>query len=445
MNLTFLEGSNNEFSAEVDKYSGAICLFFFSTTRESVTFYCALIKSGCIPLVVSPNASEAYIARLMSLYSPDIYVSNAFRETLGGQKRFEYRTTALFVLDENFSRNVKSTKRECLLLPTSGSTGDPKTVRLTLQNIIAVSSEIANYLRLDPDGDILATTLPPYYSYGLSLIHLTLFESIPLLVSEYKLLSKEYWLDLARNNVTVFSGVPAMYSSLLKSKMLDLIPASISKLTIAGGKLADRELLELIDYCEDKNKEVFVMYGATEAGPRMGFVPPELSRKKLGSAGRALNSGRFSIVNGSEGVGDIIYQGPNVALGYAESKVDVNGADIFRGRLETGDCGYLDDDDFLYITGRKSRMVKIAGLRVNLDQLENSLRQAGIDVALIFDSEKDKIIVYIKNADQKNAVKSQLGEQFEIPLVAILIKVCESFPFLPSGKIDYQNLTDRMD
>lgn len=115
------------------------------------------------------------------------------------------------------------------------------------------------------------------------------------------------------------------------------------------------------------------MYGQTEATARMAVLPPERLADKLGSAGLALPGGRLE----ADDDGEILYHGPNVMMGYADTADDLSRGDDLGGVLRTGDLGRVDPDGFLHITGRLKRMAKIFGIRVNLDDVERMLRGSG--------------------------------------------------------------------
>src|SRR5205085_377478 len=124
---------------------------------------------------------------------------------------------------------------------------------------------------------------------------------------------------------------------------------------------------------------MFVMYGQTEAGPRMTTLPPGRLAAKLGSVGAAIPGGALaSQTAGGETTqpqitGEVIYRGPNVMMGYAETAAELARGDDNGGRLATGDLGYLDADGDLWLTGRSKRIGKVFGVRVQLDDLERAL------------------------------------------------------------------------
>ena len=127
----------------------------------------------------------------------------------------------------------------------------------------------------------------------------------------------------------------------------------------------------------------FVMYGQTEATARIAYVPPDRLSEKLGSAGIAIPGGRLSIEPAGAGTmdgpvtGEVVYEGPNVMLGYATGSGDLALGDELGGVLRTGDIGYLDEDGFLFLVGRSKRIAKVFGLRINLDEVEAAMREHG--------------------------------------------------------------------
>ena len=119
------------------------------------------------------------------------------------------------------------------------------------------------------------------------------------------------------------------------------------------------------------------MYGQTEAGPRITTLQSDEFPENSASVGRALSGGLLSIIDDDgkakpPGIeGNVVYQGPNVMMGYATSREDLALPDVLGGRLETGDRGILSNDGILTLTGRMQRFAKIAGLRIALNEIES--------------------------------------------------------------------------
>ena len=151
------------------------------------------------------------------------------------------------------------------------------------------------------------------------------------------------------------------------------------------------------------------MYGQTEATARISYVPFEKLNDKFGSIGIPIPGGKMSILD-SNGefvkkpykIGEIIYEGPNVFLGYAKNlntlKKSLNQIKL----LKTGDIGYFDDENFFYIKGRNDRTIKLHGNRINLDELQRKITEiTGSKIIVIFNKE-----LIVMTVDKKMLKKS---------------------------------------
>ena len=318
-------------------------------------------------------------------------------------------------------------------LTTSGSTGSPKLVRLTLRNIIANAESIAEYLRIDTDERPI-TMLPMYYSYGLSIINSHLLKGATILLTDKSYAQREFWNFLRENEATSMSGVPYTWEMLRRLRFMRMDLPSVRTMTQAGGKLNAEIALEYIRWAKSVNKQFIVMYGQTEATARMSYLPWERAEEKYASIGVAIPGGTFSLAED----GELIYQGENVSLGYAECAGDLMKGDENHGVLHTGDMARVDEDGFYYITGRKKRFVKVWGNRCNLDQVEQLVKPitttcacAGVD---------DHITVFVTKEGLEKEIKDLLAAKTGLNPIAFAVKVIESIPVTASGKIDYPAL-----
>ena len=129
------------------------------------------------------------------------------------------------------------------------------------------------------------------------------------------------------------------------------------------------------------------MYGAAEATSRMSYLKWKYSFKKIGSIGKPIPGGSFYLIDKkgkkNDKKGELVYQGKNVCMGYAEKLSDLSLPDVNKGILKTGDLAYKDCDGFYYIKGRTNRYVKIYGMRVNLSELETILSKKAIDLIIM--------------------------------------------------------------
>ena len=240
-----------------------------------------------------------------------------------------------------------------LLLSTSGSTGSPKLVRLCAESLLANAESIVEALGIRAT-DVAATTLPLHYCYGLSVLHSHLLVGASLLLTERSVVDEEFWADVATHSVTTFPGVPHTYDLLERSGFADRDVPSLRYLTQAGGRMAPERVGELVALGRRKGFDLVVMYGQTEATARIAVLPPDLAEVAPGAIGRPVPGGRLSlrpVPGAEEGTGELVYEGPNVMLGYAETP-----ADLALGRttdvLATGDLGRLRPDGLWEVVGR---------------------------------------------------------------------------------------------
>ena len=339
---------------------------------------------------------------------------------------------------ENLRQIYKPGSTKChpdlaVCLTTSGSTGSPKLVRLTQRNIIANAESIAEYLHIDADERPI-TMLPMYYSYGLSIINSHLLKGATILLTDKSYAQREFWNFLRENEATSMSGVPYTWEMLRRLRFMRMDLPIVRTMTQAGGKLNAEIAQEYIRWAKSVGKQFIVMYGQTEATARMSYLPWERAEEKYASIGVAIPGGTFSLAED----GELIYQGENVSLGYAECAEDLMKGDENHGVLHTGDMARVDEDGFYYITGRKKRFVKVWGNRCNLDQVEQSVKPitttcacAGVD---------DHITVFVTKEGLEKEIKDLLASKTGLNPIAFAVKVIGAIPVKVSGKIDYQLL-----
>ncbi|MGW6443567.1 AMP-binding protein [Lentzea sp. NPDC055074] len=332
-----------------------------------------------------------------------------------------------------------------VLLPTSGSTGNPKFVRLSRQAISANAEAIAEVLGIDED-EVAPTSLPLHYSYGMSVLNSHLVRGATVVLENSGVVGRGFWDAVERYGITSLAGVPYHYEMLRRLRFDPAKYPALRTLTQAGGKLRPELISEFHTKMTEAGGRMFVMYGQTEAGPRMSTLPSERLTEKLGSVGPALPGGTFAIraEDGTEitepGVtGEVVYRGPNVMMGYAESEAELALGDVTGGELVTGDLGHLDADGYLFVTGRIKRIGKVFGNRVSLDDLEQIVKAHGPAAAV---PAGDKVVVWLDGADKatcKTAAKL-LSETLHLHVTGFDVRPSDGFPLLPSGKIDYRSL-----
>lgn len=336
-----------------------------------------------------------------------------------------------------------------VLLPTSGSTGSPRFVRLSRAALAANAEAIATVLDIGPD-DVAPTSLPLHYSYGMSVLNTHLLRGATVVVEDSGLLARSFWQAVDDHRITSLAGVPHHYRMLRRLRFDPLRHPTLRTLTQAGGALPPDEVLDWHDTMAAVGGRFFVLYGQTEAAPRMATLPPDLLPAKCGSVGRALPGGRFTLrlpagteTDRPDVTGEVVYRGPNVMLGYASTAGDTARGDDHQGVLATGDLGRLDADGCLYLTGRLSRIGKVFGHRVSLDDLERLVRSAGLGVAGVGAVPAgDRVAVYVEGADRRlaTAAAQALADRLRMHVSGFDVRGIRTLPLLSSGKIDYRAL-----
>ncbi|HHT9130526.1 MAG TPA: AMP-binding protein [Candidatus Brocadiaceae bacterium] len=330
-----------------------------------------------------------------------------------------------------------------LLLSTSGSTGSSKFVRLSYRNIQSNAESIVSYLGIN-DTHCAVTALPFHYSYGLSVVNTHLMMGATLLLTDVSLTEPEFWELFKINNVTSLSCIPHSFDLLDKIGFEDMELPSLKYITQAGGRLAPDRVLKYAGIAKRNNWTFFVMYGQTEATARMSYVPPHILENYPECIGVPIPGGEFKIID-EKGVrileadmpGEIVYTGPNVMMGYSSNRNDlVNGAEITE--LKTGDLACRNNDGLYYIVGRKTRFIKIFGLRINLEDVEDQLGKRGIRAVCTGNDEK--LVIATLEVNMVDSIKEMIGDWSKLPRHVIYVLEIEAYPLLASGKIDYVSI-----
>jgi long-chain acyl-CoA synthetase len=411
---------------------------------ESLAGYIGLIRRGAVVALVNHTIHETLFLNLIDKFKPRfIYQPSGFLNHIDNWREvYRFRSYALLQSGQDF--DYKIDENTSLLLSTSGSTGSPEVVRLTDRNILSNTSSIADYLHIS-SKDKAITTMPMSYSYGLSIINSHLYMGASVILTEASVMNRRFWSLLNECAVTTFGGVPYIYEMLSKLKFAQMNVPSIEYITQAGGKLNQTLLKEFSQISKDKSIQFIAMYGQTEATARMSYLPYDKLSTKLGSIGIAIPGGDFWLEDENGGQiqatdipGELVYRGDNVSLGYAKDYCDLEKGDVNKGILKTGDVALKDQDGYYYIVGRKKRFLKLFGNRINLDELEQKIRNIGHECACGGTDENLKIFSTDPEADRQ--IEKYLIELLHINKTGFSIVNIEIIPRNHSGKILYAQL-----
>ncbi len=398
-----------------------------------------------IPIVLLDGSKElSVLQNLMTIYQPEyIWAAPAKLAEIGGETIYSYSSFSLQKMQyETEVEKPEINPELALCLTTSGSTGSPKFVRLSEQNVLANAESIAEYLEID-ENERPVTTLPSYYSYGVSVINSHLIKGATILLTEGTVAQREFWNFMKEQKATSIAGVPYTYEMLKMLRFFRMDLPYLKTMTQAGGKLNKDIAKQYIEFALEKGKRFFVMYGQTEATARMSYLPLEHALDKYASIGVAIPRGKFSLidVNGnvieeSDVDGELVYEGPNVSLGYAECRADLAKGDENHGVLHTGDVARRDADGYYYITGRMKRFVKVWGNRCNLDATEQLVKSITTSCACV--GVDDKITIFVTEQGLEDSIIKMLVSKTGFNNRAFEVKVIDAIPVKSSGKLDYQ-------
>lgn len=343
----------------------------------------------------------------------------------------------------NYKREVFINKDLALLLTTSGSTGNPKLVRISYCNLYENAKSIVKYLEIT-NKEVAITILPMNYSYGLSIINSHLFAGATIILNNKNIFEKEFWELVDKYKVTSISGVPYTYELLDKINFYKMHLPSLKTITQAGGKLSNHLQKKIAEYAYYNDKRFYIMYGQTEATARMAYLPYDDVYKKIGSVGIAIPGGRFelidcygNVITNSNQEGELVYYGLNVAMGYAECLEDLSKNDIWCGALETGDIAKYDNDGYIYIVGRKKRFIKLYGKRISLDDIENIIKKYISNVECMCIGDDEKLDIYITDENSTELIYKILFNEMKLEKRMINMNYVKEIPKNSYGKIKY--------
>jgi len=402
------------------------------------------MRAKAVPVLINDKINNVFFTNLLETYKP-AYI---FLPTAHSQSNFNFTAVYSYgsytLFKTNYNINYHLHDDLALLLTTSGSTGSPKLVKQSYKNIYSNAESITQYLGIT-STDRPITTMPFNYSYGLSIINSHLLKGASIILTDATLMDRRFWDEMRKNNATTFGGVPYIYEMLKKLRFEYMNLSSLKYITQAGGKLSMKLSAEIADICANKGIKFYVMYGQTEATARMAYLPWEYVRTKVGSIGIAIPGGKLwlenenkDVIRKNDTIGELVYQGDNVTMGYAESCFDLQNGDENNGILHTGDLAKRDADNFYYITGRMKRFLKIYGNRINLDEIEELIRNAGYECVCA--GTDDNLKIYITKPDNKDQIVSYIAKRTGINRAVFSLVHIDKIPRNDSGKVQYSAL-----
>ena len=424
-----LAGLVQAFAARI---SGQRRLVFLEVRQDvtSVAAYLGCTQAGHVVHLFSDYADNRLRA-LVERYDPNYVIRH---DDLAGED-----------LTARHHRSLELYPDLCLLLSTSGSTGAPKFVKLSHRNLESNAASIADYLGIGPDDSVLLN-LRLNYAYGLSILNSHLLAGARTVLSDASVTDDAFWNVLKAHKITSFPGVPYSFEVIARGARLRDLP-DLRYVTQAGGRLDAKLVKHFADLGVRQGWQFFVMYGQTEAAPRISYLPPEQAVVHAGCIGMAIPGGRLWLrdeagqpVTRPDVPGELMYEGPNVMMGYAERLSDL-AHDETPPYLATGDVACFNEAGLFYIVGRLKRFVKPFGMRISLDDVQRDAEAFAPGAVVVGNDER--IVIVVDNAVGYAALLRGLpgmARSYGLPENMLRVHQVEAVPRLPNGKTDYQAL-----
>ena len=404
--------------ANLYKDTGAGKVVIFSGNRPGwvYAFYSAW-ANGAIAVPIDFMSSVDDTAYILNDCKPEIiFVSNDTKAVMEEALKKISHETSVFVIDEYENSGTASNEtivniddaedKTAVIIYTSGTTGKPKGVMLSFRNLRANIDGVSKHIPIYREDDVVLMLLPMHHIFPLmGTMIIPIYTGASIAISP-SMTSADIIKTLQDNKVSLIIGVPRLYSAIFKgikgkidaSKIATMLFKLARKIDsygfskvifksvhkkfggavrhmISGGAALDTETgygFRTLGF------KVLEGYGMTEAAPMITFTRPD--KIKVGSPGHALPGVKIKIVEG-----EITASGPNVMQGYYLRPKET--AEVLKdGWLYTGDLGYLDEDEFLHITGRKKEIIVLSsGKNINpaeieekLEKYENLIQEAGV-------------------------------------------------------------------
>lgn len=443
--LTYGELTDKIGQVKVQVEPRSLIFILCKNTVGSVTGYLAFVEQNAVPVTLSSEIDEKLLADLINIYLPAyLWVPDEEKH------RFNYEEIFMlygYSLLKTGNTVYPVNEQVQLCMTTSGSTGSPKLVRYKKENLEHNAKNVAAAFEWD-ENERAICDLGMQYTMGLNVINTHLYVGATVLLTTYNLMSGEFWDFIKKEKGTNFTGVPFSYDILARLHFEKMDLPHLRTLCQGGGRLTDNRFKQLAEYARNTGKRFIASFGTTETAARMACLPAGLAVSKTGSIGRAIPEGELfltdengQVITDANKEGELCYRGPNVTMGYAECREDLEKGDEFQGEYHTGDLARRDEDGCYYVTGRLSRFLKLLGYRISLDQCERLVQQQfGIECACA--GTDKRMNIYITDKGREAEVLEFLSSKTGLFKNLFCVFAVPHIIRNNSGKIQYREMDE---
>ena len=416
----------------------------------SIICYISLVKKRYPVLILDEKISKKFLKKIIKLYKPENIFLSTENSLLRNSKDYKFNFKfKKFQFLKNVNKDTFEIKNHLsILATTSGSTGSAKLVRQSYNNIKSNTYSIIKYLKLNKDN-ITITNLPLSYTFGMSIINTHLEVGSKIVITKKTIFEKKFWELFKIYQINTIYGVPYTYEILDRLNFFSKNTKNLKLLAQAGGKITETLQKKIYLYINKYKKFFSIMYGQAEATTRISYLPYNKFGKKIGSIGIPIPGGKIKLIDDNSqeiknpnNIGEIVYEGKNVCMGYAFDRGDINKKDEWNGKIFSGDLAKRDNEGYYYIVGRKKRFSKIYGLSINLDEIENLLKSKFSFSEFAVISSENKIIIFSSTRGMKDKILNYIRINININIRTFEIIFIKKIPNLSNGKNNYKALLD---
>jgi long-chain acyl-CoA synthetase len=406
---------------------------YIDNSIESISVFWSFMKGNYCIALLSPSLKAHFKNELELLYKPSIIYDKTRNDIMDYEIKSS-KSVIYFKSIQDFEITIYPEIK--LLISTSGTTGSPKFVKLSEENILSNANSICEYLPINAN-DVTPLNLPIFYSYGLSVLTSNSLKGGKIICTNDDVLKKDFWTSFQKYGYTSFAGVPFVYEMLDRIGFTKKNYPSLKYFTQAGGKLQDPLVKKYGEYATQHQLKFYVMYGQTEATARMSYLSPSDTLNKIGSIGKPIPNGSFFI---DEETDELCFKGANIFGGYVQNSNDLisyNQEEILR----TGDLAKVDEDGFYFITGRLKRFTKLFGNRINLDEVESLVaKQFNVHVKCVGLNDTQIILFTNEKELELDTIANFISSELKLHISVIKHKVVDEILLTANGKINYTEL-----
>ena len=423
--------------------SRTIVFILCENCSESLIGYLSFIDHDIVPLLLSRDINNDALDNLIRTYEPK-YLFIPKNYSISGSFSVVFTLNNYTLLESEYQKYPIHDQLQ-LLMSTSGSTGSPKIVRYKKGNLDANAKNVAISFGWT-ENERAICNLGMQYTMGLNVINTHLYVGATVLLTTHNIVSGNFWDFIKTENGSNFTGVPFSYDILHRLKYQNMDIDCIRTFCQGGGKLTNDLFSEYAEYCANTDRRFIASFGTTETAARISMLDPTFATVKIGSIGKAIVDGEMflidesgRIIEGSETTGELCYKGPNVTMGYAENRQDLNEGDTWTGEYHTGDLAYRDNDGFYYISGRKNRFLKLLSHRIGLDECEKMITEE-FSVECSCAGNDQKMHIYIVGDVDHKSIIAYICQKLCLFKGLFEVHTIDAIPRSKEGKVDYKRL-----